>query len=157
MISFFVTVLILAVAGVDFYLSHLKTERSEVEIDEQSREQWIRKRGKRPAGGLYLKITNTGEKSAFTSNLEINLQEIYSSSGHSFKDDFTLSVSHQGARRSTEIEPHSTIQYTPRLELRSEKPSLLGDCTGFRVLVTISFEDNEGAYEATETVQVDLR
>lgn len=161
-----VSFLILAVSAWNLYLSHYREQRSTVNLLPEDRDTKPGFGGGNHAiddssfwnGSFYLKITNTGAKSAYIRDFTHSLAglkkngEVHSPEGAMI--DVSRTTSNWAGK---EIEPHSTKRYRLRVRISPEKDiGILVNHDSAIVQHTLEVEDNKGSYEVTHKTEIEL-
>lgn len=158
------TLLILAVSAWNLYLSHYHEPRSEVEVQSEDYDTLPKfDRGPHAIdesaswdGNLYLKVVNTGDKSAYVREFSHSLTGLV-------KDDDVLPpegayIEIRGSTSSSdgnELEPHSSQRSRVSLRICPEEDiGVLVEHDSALIEHVLKVEDNKGAYEVTHTSEI---
>ena len=155
-----VSLSILIVSAYNLYLGHLKEKRSEVALLQQASEDGNFASGSRTRwnGTAPLKIVNSGEKGATIGSIKRSLVGLRK--GDELVETENVEIKNRsgsaGIRRGDQIQPKSTIGWTPGLVIECDDPEYLVEHDSAVVRHTLLVEDNQGAYECTQEMDMAL-
>lgn len=161
-----VSLFILAVSAWNLYLSHYKEQRSEVNLLPEDIEKKPEFGGGNHAidssafwsGSFFLKIVNTGDKSAYIRDINHDLtgmkedKEIHGPRGTTIDVNRTSS-----SWTGKEIGPHSTKRYRLRVRIEPEQDiGILVENDSAVIQHTLKVEDNKGSYQVVQKTEMGL-
>lgn len=158
--SLIASLLVLAVSSYNLYLSHFKTGRSEVSLLRQEGEVAALRGGSatRWNNNAELKLVNTGDKGGLIASTDDKLLGLRKDGDVVEDDTVTLEINRNaGVRAGTQIEPHSTHRYRPRITIETtEDAAQLMQYDTAVVRYRMVIEDNKGSYEIEEIVEHEM-
>lgn len=151
-----ISTITLLIVFLDFWITHLKTKRSSVNIDEYEQKEADLTRGNetRYLGSVYYKISNSGERSAVISDIDIELTDLIGSHDKE-KVEFDNRMAGD-VNVNSELKPESTYRISPTFEIEASDFRVLLESKEATVRVTLGIEDNIGAYDSSQESVVKL-